>query len=80
MPIYEFRCAGCDRVEDLLLALGETRERTCSDCGSAMRHRFARVGVRYSAWGFNSTDRLSREPGRHDFLALRDTAERVAEE
>ncbi|MHB2022932.1 MAG: FmdB family zinc ribbon protein [Mycobacteriales bacterium] len=80
MPVYEFRCDTCGAVEELILALGDTASRTCSNCGATMRHRFSRVAVRYSAWGFRATDRLSRTPGRRDYPKLREMAERISDE
>jgi hypothetical protein len=39
------------------------------------------VGVRYQGWGFTSTDKLLPESRRQqDFRALRERAERIADE
>jgi putative FmdB family regulatory protein len=82
MPVYAFRCAGCDAEAELLLPLGETGPRTCDACGGELRHRFARVAVRYGAWGFTSTDKLvaDRPGGRPDIAELRTRAERISDE
>jgi putative FmdB family regulatory protein len=79
VPVYEFRCRSCDRRDDLLLGLGETADRPCPDCAGVMRHRPARVGVRYGSWGFRATDSLVRRPGNSDYRTLRENAERIAD-
>jgi putative FmdB family regulatory protein len=82
MPVYAFRCAGCGAERELLLPLGETGPRPCAECGGELRHRFARVAVRYGAWGFTSTDKLvgERAGGRPDYKELRTRAERISDE
>ena len=82
MPVYEFSCADCGDLQELLLPLGETGPRTCPACGGTARHRFARVAVSYRSWGFTATDRLARERAgrRQDFGELRERAERIADE
>jgi predicted nucleic acid-binding Zn ribbon protein len=52
----------------------------CPACGGRLRRVYGRVGVRFSGWGFSSTDSLV--PGdrpRKDFRALRDKAEEITE-
>lgn len=80
MPVYEFRCAGCGATEELVLPRGETGPRPCPNCGDQLRRRYSRVAVRYSAWGFNSTDRLVNRPGRNDFRTVREKAEQISDE
>ncbi len=46
-----------------------------------LRRRFSRVAVRYQSWGFGSTDKLlPSDRRRQDFKALRERAERIADE
>jgi putative FmdB family regulatory protein len=82
MPVYAFRCGDCGAEQELLLPLGETGPRPCDDCGGELRHRFARVAVRYGSWGFTATDRLvaDRPGGRPDMKQLRERAERISDE
>jgi putative FmdB family regulatory protein len=79
MPIYLFRCTGCDEQTELLLGLGDLGDRPCEACGSPTKHRFARIAVKYNGWGFGATDRLVDDPHGKDFTKLRDTAEQIAD-
>lgn len=79
MPVYEFGCAQCGARVELLLPLGETGPRPCEACGGELRQRFARVAVRYGAWGFTATDSLVSRPGSSDFSTLRERAERISD-
>jgi predicted nucleic acid-binding Zn ribbon protein len=53
---------------------------TCPSCGGPLRRIYGRVGVRFSGWGFRSTDSLA--PGdrpRKDFRKLAEKAEEIAD-
>ena len=80
MPIYVFRCTGCAAESDLLPPLGETGPRAGETCGATRRQRFRRVAVRYGSWGSTATDALVREPGRHDYRAVRERADKLSDE
>jgi putative FmdB family regulatory protein len=82
MPLYLFRCTGCELESELLLPLGDTADRPCPSCGKPARHRFARIAVKYNDWGFTATDSLINDPaaGRKDFKQLRETAEKISDE
>lgn len=82
MPVYEYRCEGCDEMVDRLLPHDEADQPgRCPLCGGELRRRFSRVAVRYEGWGFNSTDRLvpDRPGGRNDFREVRERAEKLAD-
>lgn len=52
----------------------------CPACGGELRRAYGRVGIRFSGWGFSSTDALV--PGdrpRKDFRALKDKAEEIGD-
>ena len=80
MPIYLFRCTQCATEREHLLPLGEINPRACEECGGEMRHRLARVAIKYDSWGFTSTDRLVSDPHGKDFKALRTKAEKITDE
>lgn len=80
MPLYLFRCTGCERESEVLLPLGETADRPCPLCGEPARHRFARVAVKYNSWGFGATDSLVSDTRGKDFNKLRETAEKISDE
>jgi putative FmdB family regulatory protein len=81
MPMYEYTCRSCGQTEEHLQALGAGPPGPCQACAGELRRRYSRVAVRYQGWGFNSTDRLLPEDRRRqDYRALRDRAERIADE
>jgi putative FmdB family regulatory protein len=80
MPIYLFRCTSCGAETEQLLPLGETADRGCAACDGVAKHRFARIAVKYNDWGFGATDSLVRDTRGKDFKALRETAEKIAED
>ncbi|HEX3708038.1 MAG TPA: FmdB family zinc ribbon protein, partial [Mycobacteriales bacterium] len=79
MPIYLFRCSGCDAEHEELLALGETADRPCPECGKPATHRFARIAVKYEGWGFTATDSLVSDSRGKDYKALRSKAEEISD-
>ena len=52
----------------------------CEECGGELRRVYGRVGVRFSGWGFKSTDKLIPEDRRgKDFKELSEKAEEIAD-
>ncbi len=81
MPMYEYTCRSCGKTEEHLQPLGAGPPGPCQACEGELRRRYSRVAVRYEGWGFSSTDRLLPEDRRRqDYRALRDRAERIADE
>jgi putative FmdB family regulatory protein len=81
MPLYEYTCRSCGSIEEHLQALGAGAPGPCEVCGGELRRRWSRVAVRYQGWGFTSTDKLLPEDRRgQDYRALRERAERIADE
>jgi putative FmdB family regulatory protein len=79
MPIYLFRCTGCDAEHEALLPLGQTDDRPCPDCGGTAKHRLARVAVKYEGWGFTTTDKLVSDTKGKNFKAIRAKAEEISD-
>jgi putative FmdB family regulatory protein len=79
MPIYLFRCTGCQVEHDELLPLGEIADRPCPECGKPAKHRFARIAVKYEGWGFSATDSLVSDSRGKDFKQLRSKAEEISD-
>jgi putative FmdB family regulatory protein len=80
VPIYEYACKACGAVEEHLLALGADGPGTCAACGGALRRKFSRVAVKYQGWGFTATDSLVNDTRGKDYQALRERAEKIADE
>lgn len=82
MPLYEYICKHCGSAIERLLPHARVDEPgPCPRCDrDRLRRRFSRVGVRYDGWGFAATDGMVPErPGRGDFRAVRERAERIRE-
>lgn len=79
MPVYVFGCSGCDLEQEVLRPLGDQAPPACPGCGEPMRHKIARVAVKYDAWGFTATDKLVQQPGKRDVKALRSKAEQISD-
>ena len=79
MPIYLFRCTGCDAEHEELLDLGDTADRPCPECGKPAKHRMARVAVKFEGWGFSATDSLIGDSRGKDFKQLRNKAEEISD-
>ena len=80
MPVYEYRCRSCGNTQEEIQPMGAPPPDSCPVCGGELRRVFGRVGVRFSGWGFGSTDSLL--PGdrrKKDFKKLREKAEEIAE-
>ncbi len=80
MPVYEYRCTACGDVVEELQPRGAAPPGPCPRCGGDLRRMWSRVGVRFSGWGFSSTDSLLPEDRpRRDFRALREKAEEITD-
>jgi putative FmdB family regulatory protein len=81
VPVYVFRCPACGEENERLLRLGDTGPRPCpaAGCEGVATHRFARVAVKYAAFGFNTTDNLVANPQGKNFKDLRTKAEEISD-
>jgi predicted nucleic acid-binding Zn ribbon protein len=52
----------------------------CPKCGGELKRIYSRVGVKFSGWGFTSTDSLIRDDRpRKDFRKLREKADEIVD-
>lgn len=61
MPIYEFRCAACDHLAELLLGLNDPAPQFCPSCGAegTMRKAFAPPAIHFKGSGWAKKERRS---------------------
>jgi putative FmdB family regulatory protein len=80
MPVYEYRCRACGSDREEIQPMGTPPPGPCRSCGGELRRVYGRLAVRFSGWGFGSTDKLVPEDRpRKDFKRLRDKADEIAE-
>ena len=81
MPVYEYRCKACGAVREEIQPMGSSPPDACLACGGTeLRRIYGRVGIRFSGWGFKSTDSLVPEDRpRKDFRKLREKADEIAD-
>jgi putative FmdB family regulatory protein len=81
VPVYEYVCRKCGHRLEEIQPMGSGPPGPCPECGGELRRIYGRVGVRFSGWGFSSTDKLiSDDRGRRkDFRTLREKAEEIRE-
>jgi len=82
VPIYEFKCTGCDEHEEHTLAFSDPHPESCSACGAPLKRVWSgRVHISLVGWGFSKTDGLLPDNGpRRDFKALKERAQRIVDE
>ena len=75
MPIFEYACASCASVHEVIVLPPETPPDRCPDCGGELRRRWSRIGVQLIGWGFAANDKLLGEDRpRKPFKQIRDKA------
>jgi putative FmdB family regulatory protein len=82
MPVYEYACRTCEHRLEEVQPMGSGPPGPCPECGGELRRVYGRVGVRFSGWGFSSTDKLlpGNRDSKRDFRALREKAEQIRED
>ena len=80
MPVYEYRCRTCESMVEEIQPMGAPPPGPCPKCGGELKRIYSRVGVKFSGWGFTSTDSLVRDDRpRKDFRKLREKADEIAD-
>ena len=75
MPVFEYRCASCERTLEAIVLAGEMAPEACPECGGELRRLWSRVGVKLVGWGFAKNDAmLPDDRKRRSFKQIRDKA------
>jgi putative FmdB family regulatory protein len=59
MPIYEYKCIGCD-TKVTLIKSADDRDKdlpACKSCNSGIKRVYSSIGVAFNGSGFYSTDK-----------------------
>lgn len=62
MPIYTYRCTGCQTKRDVRQSMTAEPLTECVDCGGQLRKVIGAPGVRFKGSGFYSTDHVTAPP------------------
>ncbi|MDH3628092.1 MAG: zinc ribbon domain-containing protein [Acidobacteriota bacterium] len=54
MPIYEYRCTGCDEAFEVLQGVNERQKRTCEKCGGKLEKMVSRTSFQLKGGGWYS--------------------------
>jgi putative FmdB family regulatory protein len=80
VPVYEYRCRACESMVEEIQPMGAPPPGPCPKCGGELKRVFGRVAVKFSGWGFTSTDSLIRDDRpRKDFRKLREKADEITD-
>ena len=79
MPVYEYRCRACGHEVEEIQPMGSGPPGPCPSCGGQLKRAWGRVGIRFSGWGFASTDGLVDGRSKRDFKRLKEKAEEIAD-
>jgi putative FmdB family regulatory protein len=79
VPVYEYRCRACGHRLEEVQPIGSGPPGPCPECGGELTRAYGRVGVRFSGWGFSSTDALLPGDRRKDFKKLSEKAQEIAD-
>jgi putative FmdB family regulatory protein len=75
VPIYEYRCSGCEETLEVIVLPREEPPAACPSCGGELERRWSRVGIQLVGWGFAKNDALLPEGrGRKDYRQVKDKA------
>ncbi|MDD5092096.1 MAG: zinc ribbon domain-containing protein [Candidatus Wallbacteria bacterium] len=64
MPIYEYQCVSCGRVEELLLSMNEKYTGVCPDCGGSMERKVSNISFILKGNGFYLNEYASEDKKR----------------
>ena len=65
MPLYDYACTQCGRVQEVRHGFGESYDRPCEECGGALKRVFNPAPVLFKGSGFYVTDsRRSASSGK----------------
>jgi putative FmdB family regulatory protein len=75
MPVFEYRCTGCEATLEVIVLAGEEAPTACPDCGEPLKRLWSRVGVQLVGWGFARNDALlPSDKKRRPFKQIKDKA------
>jgi len=82
MPVFGYKCTSCGAREEHVLLAGEAAPDRCAECAGALKRIYSgRLHIDLNSWGFTKTDSLlSGDLSKKDFKALKERAQRIADE
>ena len=56
MPLYDYKCRVCDRIQEVKKQFGDTSPEKCGRCENEMTRQFSVPAIQFKGSGFYSTD------------------------
>ena len=56
MPLYEYQCASCGSVTEVIQSYSDEPMTTCESCGGALKKLLSSPGFHFKGSGFYTTD------------------------
>ena len=56
MPLYEYKCAQCGEVLEVIQSFSSEPETICPKCGGSLRKLFSAPAIQFKGSGFYKTD------------------------
>lgn len=66
MPIYEYRCASCGRVTELIQRVDEPAAAECGHCGGRLEKLFSAPSFQFKGSGWYATDYAPKRAAKED--------------
>ena len=66
MPFYDYLCAKCGAMVEVLHGIDEQQARTHEDCGGSLERQFSAASVHFKGSGWAKLDRRSGGSGSSD--------------
>ncbi len=63
MPFYDYHCARCDAIVELLHGIDDQTKRTHEGCGGPLERRFSPTSVHFKGSGWAKLERRGGESG-----------------
>ena len=68
MPVYKYKCRGCNDEFEITQGIKDNPLLQCDECGGSIFRVMQPVGVSYNSSGFYTTDNRKSAPSFSDYV------------
>jgi putative FmdB family regulatory protein len=72
MPLYDYKCANCQKVTEVRHGFGENMTQPCPECGGTLSRVFNPAPIVFKGSGFYVTDSRGKSPAPSKDAAVKD--------